>query len=85
MLAFLLRRPAESIVVLAVTVGAVAIQVEAVVGQTDVVRLGDVALALFDHLVGELDHLPQSRQTRVVVVLPGWPASNTDSDPPSKW
>lgn len=56
-------------VVLAVTVGAVAIQVEAVVGQADVVRLGDVALTLLDHLVGELDHLAAVQADQMVVML----------------
>ncbi len=48
-----------------------AIEVEAVVGETNVVLLGDVALALFDHLVGKLDHLATVEADQVVVVLLG--------------
>ncbi len=56
---------------LAVTGGAVAIEIEAVIGQTDVVLLGDLGLALLDHLVGELDHLAAVEADQVVVVFLG--------------
>ena len=71
MLAFLLRGFCQSIVVLAVAGGAVAIEIEAVIGQTDVVLLGDLGLALLDHLVGELDHLAAVEADQVVVVFLG--------------
>lgn len=56
---------------LALTGGAVTVQIEAVVGQANVVDLGDVPLTLLDHLVGELDHLAAVETDQVVVVLLG--------------
>lgn len=71
MLAFLLSLSGGSIFVLALAGGAVAVQIEAVIGQPDVVLLGDIALALLDHLVGELDHLAAVEADQVVVVFLG--------------
>ncbi len=39
------------------------------VGETDIEFLGDLALTLFDHFVGELDHLAAVEANQVVVVL----------------
>jgi hypothetical protein len=62
---------ASLLVVLAVTVGAVAIQIEAVIGQSNVVVLGDVTLTLLYHFIGELDHLATVEADQVVVVFLG--------------
>ena len=56
---------------LAVAIGAVAVQIEAVIGQADVVMLGDIALALLDHLIGKLDHLATIEADQVIVVFLG--------------
>ena len=58
-------------VVLALTCCTVTVEVEAVVGETDIEFLGDLALTLFDHFVGELDHLAAVEADQVVVVLLG--------------
>ncbi len=39
------------------------------VGETDIEFLGHLALALFDHFVGELDHLATVEANQMVVVL----------------
>jgi hypothetical protein len=62
---------ASLLVVLAVAVGAVAIQIEAVIGQPNIVMLGDVTLTLFYHFIGEFDHLATVKANQVVMVLLG--------------
>ncbi len=83
MLAFLLSLSGGSIFVLALAGGAVAVQIEAVIGQPNVVLLGDIALALLDHLVGELDHLAAVEADQVVVVFLGGQFEHRLA--PSKW
>ncbi len=54
---------------LALTAGTVTVEVETVVGETDIVLFGNLALALLNHLVGELDHLAAVQANQMVVVL----------------
>jgi hypothetical protein len=64
-----LQVAADLFVVLALTGSTVTVEVEAVVGETDIEFFGDLALTLFDHFVGELDHLAAVEANQVVVVL----------------